>query len=203
MANFAPAGAKFAILFIIYLHASCCSITMLQEEPAMPIHPLVLQLRFARAEFARCLEGLSPEDGVHRVMPMNSIGWIVGHLSNQEHRYWVLWPQGLNLAPGLHELVGTGKPASTPPLAEMWAAWKTITQAADTYLDTLTVEHLREHLVNQGKQVPEDVGTLLHRNIYHYWFHTGEAHAIRQVLGHPNLPQFVGDLSQAPYRSEG
>jgi hypothetical protein len=37
---------------------------------------------------------------------------------------------------------------------------------------------------------------------YHYWFHTGEAHAIRQLLGHPDLPQFVGDMSQAVYCPE-
>ncbi len=37
---------------------------------------------------------------------------------------------------------------------------------------------------------------------YHYWFHLGEAHAVRQMLGHKDLPQFVGDMSQAHYRSE-
>ena len=37
---------------------------------------------------------------------------------------------------------------------------------------------------------------------YHYWFHIGEAHAIRQILGHGELPQFVGDMSQALYRPE-
>jgi hypothetical protein len=30
----------------------------------------------------------------------------------------------------------------------------------------------------------------------------GEAHAIRQMLGHQNLPEFVGDMSQALYRPE-
>jgi hypothetical protein len=48
--------------------------------------------------------------------------------------------------------------------------------------------------------VPESIGTLLYRNLYHYWFHTGEAHAIRQMLGHRDLPQFVGDMSKALYR---
>ena len=168
----------------------------------MTIHPLVAQLRFTRSEFVRCLQGVSSEDAVRRVMPMNCISWMIGHLANQEHRYWVIWPQGLNLAPGLQELVGFGLPATTPPLEEMWATWRTVTQAADPYLDKLTVDVLQEHLVNKGKPVAENIGTLLHRNIYHYWFHTGEAHAIRQVLGHPDLPQFVGDISTAPYRPE-
>jgi hypothetical protein len=30
----------------------------------------------------------------------------------------------------------------------------------------------------------------------------GEAHAIRQLLGHPDLPQLVGVISRAPYRPE-
>ena len=46
-------------------------------------------------------------------------------------------------------------------------------------------------------------GNLLQRTIYHYWFHTGENMAIRQMLGHKRLPQFVGGIDdQAPYRPE-
>jgi hypothetical protein len=38
---------------------------------------------------------------------------------------------------------------------------------------------------------------------YHYWYHLGEALAVRQMLGHRDLPDFVGDIdSQAPYRPE-
>ena len=37
---------------------------------------------------------------------------------------------------------------------------------------------------------------------YHYWFHTGEILAIRQVLGHARLPEFVGNIDvEAPYRA--
>ena len=169
----------------------------------MTTHPLVTQLRFARSELVRCLEGVSGGDGHRRLMPMNCISWIVGHLADQENRYWVLWAQGERLAPGLHELVGYGQPASTPPLDEMWAAWHDITRAADRYLDTLTPEVLQTHLEWKGQPLRESVGTMLLRNIYHYWFHMGEAHAIRQMLGHPHLPQFVGDMSEAVYRPEG
>jgi len=41
-------------------------------------HSLVTQLRFARSEFVRCLEGISDEDARHRIMPMNCISWMVG-----------------------------------------------------------------------------------------------------------------------------
>jgi hypothetical protein len=166
----------------------------------MPCHPLVTQLRFARSEFLRCLEGVSAEDAVRRVQPMNCMSWMVGHLANQEHRYWVLWAQGRDLAPGLNDRVGYGKPASTPPLGEMWATWLAVTQAADEFLETLTADRLQTHLEWQGKPLRESIGTLIYRNTYHYWYHAGEAHAIRQLLGHRDLPQFVGDMSLALYR---
>ena len=168
----------------------------------MPCHPLVTQLRFVRSEFVRCLDGVSEEDAGRRVGPMNCVSWIIGHLANQEHAYWVLWAQGKNLAPGLQEAVGYGAPASAPPLDEMWEVWQMVTRAADGFLDTLSVQHLQTYLEWKGKPRQESIGTLLQRNVYHYWFHTGEAHAVRQMLGQGELPQFVGDMSMAVYRPE-
>jgi len=98
-------------------------------------HPLVAQLRFARSEFQRCLDGVSAEDGARRLEPMNSISWIVGHLANQEHFYWCILAQEKYVAPGLNDLVGTGKPATTPPLDEMWDVWRLVTETADPFLD--------------------------------------------------------------------
>ena len=168
----------------------------------MSTHPLVTQLHFARSEFVRCLEDVSAEDAIRRLEPMNCISWIVGHLANQEHRYWVVFAQGHNLAPDLQPLVGYGQPASTPPLGDMWETWRLVTREADKFLDPLTTETLLTHFVWKGKPVQESIGTLLYRNIFHYWFHMGEAHAIRQMLGHGELPQFVGDMSRALYRPE-
>jgi uncharacterized damage-inducible protein DinB len=162
-------------------------------------HPMVAQVRFARSEFARCLEGVNEEDARRRFEPMNCISWIVGHLADQQNAYWVLIAQGRKAAPGLYDLVGYGKPASTPPLDEMWAAWHEITTAADEFLDTLTAEDLTRHLEWRGKPRPESIGTMLYRNIYHIWFHMGEAYAIRQMLGHTGLPEFVGDMAAALY----
>ena len=129
-------------------------------------HLLITQLRFARAEFVRCLEGVSAEDGVRRLEPMNCISWIVGHLASQENFYWVQMAQGQSIAPGLYRLVGYGQPPSTPPLEEMWTVWGEITSAADRYLGTLTPELLQTHLQWQGKPRVESVGTMLLRNIY-------------------------------------
>jgi hypothetical protein len=168
----------------------------------MAAHLLVAQLRFTRSELVRCLEGVSDADARRRLMPMNCISWIVGHLANQENRWWVLWAQKQDMAPGLNELVGFGKPASTPPLDEMWAAWRTATAAADRYLDILTPAVMQTYLMVDGKPRPDNIGTMLLRNIYHYWFHIGEAHAIRQSLGHTGLPEFVGNMSAAAYHPE-
>jgi hypothetical protein len=166
-------------------------------------HPLVVQLRFTRSEFVRCLKDVSDQDALRRLEPMNCISWIVGHLADQEHAYWVLWAQGQNIAPDLHDRVGFCETATTPPLEVMWDAWRAITAAADKFLDTLTIERLQTHLEWQGKPLRESIGTMLYRNFYHYWFHCGESHAIRQMLGHTDLPQFVGDMSEALYRPEG
>ncbi len=141
--------------------------------------------------------------GAPPLMPMNSISWMIGHLANQEQRYWLTLPGGQAVSAGLNDLVGTGKPASTPPMHEMWEIWRAVTQAADAYLDNLTPERMQEFYIRaNGQPAPESIGTLLLRNIYHYWYHTGEAHAVRQMLGHTDLPQFVGNIGEAPYFPE-
>ena len=166
-------------------------------------HPLVDQLRFARSEFARCLTGVGEADARRRFLPMNCLSWMVGHLTDQEQRYW-LERQGRDpVVPGLTALVGVGQPASTPPLAEMWGAWRAVTAAADPYLDSLTVAELQRFPPVARPDGPETTGTMVLRMVGHYWFHTGEAHAVRQLLGHPDLPGFVGEIGlEAPYRPE-
>lgn len=57
----------------------------------------------------------------------------------------------------------------------------------------------KKQIVRNGKPRREDIGTTLLRNIFHYWFHIGEAHAVRQMLGHADLPQFVGDMSSVRF----
>jgi hypothetical protein len=160
-------------------------------------HPLVEQLRFARSEFRRGLAGLEDVDGQRRLLPMNSIGWIVGHLAWQEQRYWLQRSQSLVLLPELNERYAYGAPASTPSLSEAWDAWHVITEAADPWLDRLDVEGVKAPIAEGHSSV----GTYLLRTTYHYWYHLGEAMAIRQMLGHVGLQDFVGDIdTQAPYR---
>jgi uncharacterized damage-inducible protein DinB len=163
---------------------------------------LVNQLRFTRSEFARCLEGITDKEAKKQFASMNCISWIIGHLADQENRYWVRFAQGEKLHPELKDMVGYGRPASTPDLDEMWMIWQEVTRSADQFLENIVFRDLDTYFQVRGKSVSENVGTLLMRNIYHYWFHTGEAYAIRQLLGHTDLPEFVGNMARAKYSIE-
>jgi hypothetical protein len=166
-------------------------------------HPLVSQLRFTRSEFLRAIKGVSEADAQKRFLPMNCLSWNVGHLAWQEQRYFLYFAQDQLLFPDINQNFAYGAPASTPPLKGVLKAWKTITAAADPWLDTLTPARLEQAVVSQGKPTARLYGNLLQRVIYHYWYHIGENMAIRQQLGHEHLPQFVGAIdSQAPYRPE-
>src|SRR6478752_3621824 len=124
------------------------------------VHPLVEQVRFARSEFVRALDGVTDEEARQRFGSMNCISWMIGHLADQEQRYW------LQLAGG-----------------------------------EIVVPDLLSFYEFNGLKRDESVGTLLLRVMGHYWFHMGESLAIRQMLGHTNLPQFVGDIgAKAPFR---
>lgn len=179
------------------------NICRLNRKGRVMSHPLVLQLRFARSELQRGLVGVTDDEARQRFLPMNCISWMIGHLAGQEQRYWLDLAQGKVLSTRVYELTAHGRPATTPPLADMLEDWRQITQEADSYLDTLTTETLQQHFVVNGKTVGESAGTLMERVIYHYWFHIGESQAVRQLLGHTNLPEYVGDIGAgAPYRPE-
>ena len=164
-------------------------------------HPLVKQLRFTRSEFKRSLGRLTEEDATRRILPMNCISWNVGHLAWHEQQYFLTYGQGLRPLPEIEKQFAYGAPASTPALSEMLAAWNTVTLAADPWLDELTSERLQQPFIKKDGQPAQRIfGAMLQRVIYHYWYHTGENMAIRQMLGHTRLPQFVGNIDeQAPY----
>ncbi len=166
-------------------------------------HPLVLQLRFTRSEFQRGLVGLTDDEARRRFLPMNCISWNIGHLAWQEQRYWLWRAQGQILLPHVNEQFAYGAPASTPSLEDAQTAWQTITRAADPWLDAVTTATLQQQVIIDGQPSGLIFGSLLQRVIYHYWYHTGENMAIRQRLGHTDLPDFVGDIDEeAPYRPE-
>ena len=172
------------------------------KRPAR-VHPLVDQLRFTRSEWLRGLRGVTEEGGARHFGPMNSISWTVGHLAWQEQRYLLHRPQGIMLREDIQKEFTTGAPMSTPSLAEMLAAWRRITKAADPFLDQLTTEKLLVDLPLNGKKSGQTQGSAIRRLTYHYWYHIGEIQAIRQQLGEKSLPIYVGNIEgKAPYRPE-
>lgn len=167
------------------------------------IHPMVEQLVFVRSEFQRALDGVTDEEARRRFLPMNCISWNVGHLAWQEQRYWLWIAQGTTVQPELNAQFAYGAPASMPPLDAMWAAWHAVTRATDPWLAAVTTAKLAEQIVIPGWGITTSYGSLLLRVIDHYWYHIGESMAVRQLLGHTNLPDFVGDIDhEAPYRPE-
>jgi hypothetical protein len=163
-------------------------------------HPIVDQLAFARSELLRSVAGVTDEEGGRRFLPMNSLGWIVGHLADQEQRYFLERQGRPRVVEGLNDRVGYGKPASTPPLSEMLDAWRQITRETAAVIAAMA----DADLLLYPPEFPyrwETNGTLILRVTYHYWFHLGEGQAIRQLLGHTGLPEFVGDIgAEAPFR---
>lgn len=165
--------------------------------------PLVVQLRFARAEFARCLLNVSEADGMQCPPSMNSLSWIVGHLAEHEQHFYVIAAQQQSERVDFVSLLGADGQPATPSFTAMWNTWQSVTAAADRFLDALTIDQLTDLLVVAGRTPQEEIGTVLQRSMYHYWFHTGEACAVRQVLGHHDAPNdFVGAMTHARYRPE-
>ena len=154
---------------------------------------IINQIKFARSEFKKGFNGVSEEDGGKRLMPANSIGWIIGHLAWHEQYYWLTRAQGKTLIPEIIDQVGFGRPASTPSLKKMILYWEKITRDSDDYLCRLKENDLLDHMSVGGKKLPFNIGTMISRVIYHYWFHNGEIQALRQLMGHSDLPEFVSD----------
>jgi hypothetical protein len=166
-------------------------------------HPLADQLRFTRHEWLRGLDGVTEEEGARHFAAMNCISWTVGHLAWHEQRTFLQRPQGKVIFPQLNELFAYGAPMNTPSLKEMLEIWHVVSETANPYLDTLTTATLQTELLLNGQPVGQSIGSALRRITYHYWYHIGEIQAIRQMLGHTNLPEYVGNIeTEAPYRPE-
>lgn len=166
-------------------------------------HALVEQLRFTRSEWLRGLQDVDAEDARRRFGRLNAISWMIGHLAWHEQRNWFRLAQGTTPIPEL-AAYGFGRPASEPPLDEVWDDWRRITAMADPWLDALTAADMSDCLAGDARR-EEDIGTRLLRLNYHYWFHLGEALAARQLLAGDSrqpLPEFVGSMAAAPWRPD-
>ena len=165
-------------------------------------HPRIDQHKFARAEWLRGLVGLSETDAAVRLEPINSISWMVGHMAWHERECWFRRARGLRVEPIL-DAFATGQAASVPSFAEMQAAWDRIVASADPFLDALTTADLERRPRHDPRPNPPIVGSQVQYVTYHYWSHIGEVSAVRQILGHAGLAEYVGDFApEAEYRRE-
>ena len=151
------------------------------------MHTLVQMYYLTRKEFERNLRGLTDEDARKRIEPMNCISWIIAHVANQQHAFFVDWPQGKERDPR-YRPYGYGSPASQPTLEEALSLWRDACQEADAWLQAATSEYLQKKSSNSPEG--ESWGTLIVRCTFHTWCHLGEISSIRQILGH-KPPQFV------------
>jgi hypothetical protein len=143
------------------------------------------------------------EDASRHFGPMNCISWTVGHLAWQEQRYFLQRAQGKVIFPELDTTYAYGAPMSTPALSDTMSIWRHVVEASAPYLETLATDSLQEELLLDGKPVGQSVGSAMRRMTYHYWYHIGEIQAVRQMLGHKSLPEYVGDIETlAPYTPE-
>jgi DinB family protein len=131
-------------------------------------HAVVQQLRFARSEWLRGLRGVTEQDGAVHCGQMNSIGWIVGHLTWQEQRYGLYRPQGIMLLPDVQERFAFGAPMSTPSLAQVLKAWRKVTRATEPFLESLTTKDLQRDLPLNGRHSGQSLGSAIRRLTYHY-----------------------------------
>jgi hypothetical protein len=165
-------------------------------------HPRVEQLRFARQEFARGLEGVPREVAQHELGQMNSISWMVAHLAWHEQISWLTRGQGVTPFPQLLEIAASGGARSNPDFAEVFDLWKQVCAMADPWLEELRADKLEE-INGRPFGHPQTTGTALLRMTYHYFVHAGEVSAIRQVVEGGPLPEFIGRIQlEAPWRSE-
>ena len=153
------------------------------------MHTLVDMLYLSRKEFERNLYGLNDEDSRKRIEPMNCISWIIAHVADQHHAFFVAWPYGKEVE-SRYMPYAYGQPASQPSLEESLALWRDACQDSEGWLNSVTDNILREKPEVATSLVDEDFGALMVRCIFHTWCHLGEISSIRQILGH-KPPQFV------------
>ncbi len=152
---------------------------------------------FALSEFQRGLEGLTEEEFQARTpkadgTQMNAISWIVGHIASHWLGVAAHVTQG-DPPTGLRARFVGSNADPTPPtqdgalrmLSDARAASEWTATADDALLSTV----YRESAISRE----ENVGTVLMRAILHTWFHAGEINAVRQMLGHAEIP-YVGPM---------
>ncbi len=124
---------------------------------------------------------------------LNSGGWIVAHIAEQEDQYWSVHAQHFEPDPWLGAAhVRFGDPASVPPYAEALAALREAFERGTPYLEGLTAERFGDTLrtsriPERGEQRAQDLLVLQAPHLYAL---AGELATISSLAGasDPELP---------------
>lgn len=158
---------------------------------------------FTLSEFERGVRGVSDSEALIRFTKadgtqMNAISWTIAHIA--WHWSTVAAYANQQVPPSAVRPYTAGPTADpTPPpladaltlLADAKAASAWLTKADNSLLSTSREEYAALFC----NLLPvESVGTALMRVVLHTWYHIGEINAVRQMLGHAEVP-FVGMLN--------
>ena len=160
--------------------------------------------RFALSEFERGLEGVTDEEARRRMTKadgteMNAISWTVGHIAG----HWLsvaAYAEQEERPSQVKRFLGPDADGTPLPLTDALKLLDDAKKSIDwlgSADDSLLSSSPAGYLLSR-----ESVGTNVMRAVLHTWFHTGEINAVRQMLGHAEIP-FVGRLiGNLEWRSE-
>jgi hypothetical protein len=167
------------------------------------VTPLVLRLVLdAREAFAYVADRVPAPAATGAFDRLNSGGWIVAHIAEQDDQYWNVHLQGLEADEWLAAAgVRFGDPASKPPYAEARAALERTFARATPAIEALTAEDLgrvvrRSRIPSRGDQNVQDLAALQAPHLYAL---AGELAAISSLAGaeDPGLPRELAHVLEA------
>jgi hypothetical protein len=129
---------------------------------------------------------------------MNAISWVVGHIAQHwlsiasvatgERRAGGLRPSAEGLRPFSS---GPNADPTPPPLADTIALLSAAAESLE-WIGNADAEHLSSKPGSNPEA--ESLGTTVMRAALHTWYHLGEIAAVRQMMGHTEVP-FVGRMA--------
>lgn len=160
------------------------------------MYPPLALARFALSEFERGLVGLSDDEARIRIgkangAEMNAVSWIVGHIA--QHWLSIAASATGERRPGGLRPFSSGPTAdpTPPPLADALA----LLAGAAASVDWIAGADDGRLSSRQGSNPDADtLGTTVMRAALHTWYHLGEIAAVRQMMGHAEIP-FVGRMA--------
>ena len=153
--------------------------------------------RFAISEFERGLQSVTDEEAVVRTpkpdgTQMNAITWTIGHVATGWLFDYALMTRE-RMPMGERLFFGAEADPTPPSLKEMRVMFADAKTRTEEWLPGVNDDLLSSRR-GFGPQSDENLGTQLMRAVLHTWFHTGEINAVRQMLGHAEIP-FVGSMT--------